>query len=99
MPIEEILAPAVGRFWDSLVSQYQPSGDRNDLFFQRDHLFFLCQTQVAPVFLFDLPIGLGDPGEKSRRVERWDIDAGELDRRSVLLLVALFAVLCFGDPF
>src|SRR5438105_309063 len=99
MPIEEILASAVGRFRNSLICQYRPSGDRNNLFLQSDHLFFLCRTQLAPVLLFDLPIVFRDPGEKRRGVERWNIGAGQLDRSSVLLLVALFAVLRFGDPF
>src|ERR1700736_973563 len=99
MPIEKILAPTVGRFRNSLISQYKPSGDRNNLSFPRDHLFLLCRTQLAPVFLFDLPIVFRDARAKRRRVERWTIDAGELDRSSVFLLIALLAVLRFGDPF
>jgi hypothetical protein len=37
--------------------------------------------------------------QERRCVERWNIDASELDCGPVLLLVALFPVLRFGDPF
>src|SRR5215471_9328646 len=99
MPIEKILAFAVGCFWNALIREHEPAGHGKDLLLELGYFRFLFRIQIAAMLLFDLAIVICGTREECGRVELGNIFPGEIDRRTVLLWVALFAVLGFGRAF